>query len=246
MLNSMLYVNLTCRYEQPAENFIESNWVVSSRTNFVKKHVFARGGHLALVFWSVVMSGADSIIGVGAGLASVLTGGRHRPTFKCALIHLDSSRQIIALPYVNLLKTLNPDATFSGSMANMSYMDRYLARTIGRKDAFITSDGDGFITHYVSGTLKSIARGCYNSDNIIKRHLVTRLTYVLLAITSVITRIVDGIIGVIAALASFLTVGKFESINNLAYRGLQTPGIINDLFYCTIKFMNPWAGTSRA
>jgi hypothetical protein len=61
----------------------------------------------------------------------------------------------------------------------------------------------------------------------------------------VITRLVDGIIGVIAAVLSFLTLGKVASINNVAYRALQAPGIVKDLFKCTIKFINPWAGVEK-
>lgn len=242
----MSYFNLTYSFEKPAENYIEENWVHSNDTNFFKKQVGARVGHLALTPWSAVTSVADTIVGFGAGLAAIATQGKHKPTFKFAIEHLDSSKKIIVRPYVNLLKTLNPEAKFSGSISNAPYVHRYMAYVTGQKDAFITGDGDGFITSYVSEFLKDVARSCYNSDSFLKRHIASRLTYALLAVSSVITRLADGIIGVVAATLSFITLGKEESINNLAYRALQAPGIVNDIFYCTIKLINPWAGTSRA
>lgn len=110
----------------------------------------------------------------------------------------------------------------------------------------ISGDGDGFLSDLVINPLKDIARSCYNSDNFLKRHVASRLTYALLAVSCLVTRAVDGIIGIPAAGLSILTGGKFESLNNLAYRTLQAPGIINDLFYCTIKFINPWTRTSKA
>ena len=39
------------------------------------------------------------------------------------------------------------------------------------------------------------------------------------------TRVADGIIGIPATALSILTAGKFESLNNLAYRSLQAPDL---------------------
>ncbi len=106
--------------------------------------------------------------------------------------------------------------------------------------------GNGFITHFVTDALKNIARDCYRSENLLIQHVASRLTYAVLAISSLVTRAVDGVIGIPAAGLAILTFGKIESLNNLAYRSLQTPGIVEDLFYCTIKIINPWTGTAQA
>lgn len=178
----------------------------------------ARGAHLLLTPASFITSAVDTIIGLGAGLGAICTLGKNKQTFKVACNHLSSSDKLFVRPYVNFLKTINPEAKISG-------------------------DGDGFLSDLVINPLKNIARRCYNSDNFLKRHIASRLTYALLAVSCLVTRAVDGIIGIPAAGLSILTGGKFESLNNLAYRTLQAPGIINDLFYCTIKFINPWTGT---
>lgn len=241
----MSYTNITHSLEKPIEDYVSTNWVHSEETNCFKKQVLARGGYLVLTPWSTVTSVADTIVGVGAGIASIATGGAHKATFKFAMHHLDSSRKIVAQPYVNLLKTLNPEVELTSNTLPEDADTRYLQSLKSDGYPLIGANGDGFVTHYVTEALKNVARSCYKSDNFFKRHIASRLTYLLLAISSVITRVVDGIIGVIAAVLSFLTLGKVESINNLAYRALQAPGIVNDLFYCTIKFINPWAGTSK-
>lgn len=227
----MSYTNVTYASTKPAEHYVDSNWVQSDETTFLKKHVLARGAHILLTPSSFITCAVDTIIGLGAGLGAICTLGKNKQTFKVACSHLSSSNKLFVRPYVNFLKTINPEAKFSGDAA---------------KQAMISGNGDGFLSDLVIDPLKNIARNCYNSDNFLKRHIASRLTYALLAVSCLVTRAVDGIIGIPAAGLSILTGGKFESLNNLAYRTLQAPGIINDLFYCTIKFINPWTGTSNA
>ncbi len=241
----MSYVNLAKALEAPLKGYIAETCVHSEDTNCFKKHVVARVGFLALTPWSLATSTADILIGIGAGIAVIGTAGKQKEAWDFAMNHLNSSRKIVVRPYFDLLMALNPQAKFSGSIDNMPYVQRQTATLMGQKDAFITVEGDGFITHYVSEALKDVARNCYNSDNFLKRHVASRLTYLLLVISSVITRLMDGIIGVMAAILSFATFGKVESINNLAYRGLQATGIVQDVFYCTTKIINPWAGTKK-
>lgn len=234
----MSYTNVTYASTKPAEHYVASSWVQSDETTFLKKHVLARGAHLLLTPASFITSAVDTIIGLGAGIGAICTLGKHQSTVKVAFNHLSGSNKLFVRPYVNFLQTINPEAKFSGDAANQPFG---LA-----KQAMISGDGDGFLSDLVINPLKNIARSCYNSDNFLKRHVASRLTYALLAVACLVTRAVDGIIGIPAAGLSILTGGKFESLNNLAYRTLQAPGIINDLFYCTIKFINPWTGTSNA
>lgn len=224
----MSYINITNSSIGPVKDYVAKNWVSSEETSFVKKQVLARGAYLILAPASLVTSAVDAIIGVGAGIGAICALGKHKPTCQFTIKHLHSSDRMIAEPYVNLLKALNPDFEL----------------TEGR--SLIGAMGHGFTSHFIREPLKEVARSCYDSDSLLKRHVASRLTYALLAIASVVTRAVDGVIGVPAAALSLLTLGKFESLNHLAYRGLQVPGIINDLFYCTIKLVNPWTGTSKA
>ncbi len=236
------YENITYSLAKPIASYISSNLSNSSEASFYKKEILARGGYLLLAPLSIVTSLADTIIGVVLGVASIATAGKEKRIYNCTLDHLQSGRKIVVRPYVNFIKALNPEAKFSGSIENMDRMTRLFAEE--RKDAFITGDGDGFITDFVFDKLRSHAQKCYNSNNLVSRHIGARLSYGLLALSCLVTRAVDGLIGVPSAIISCLTFGKIESINNLAYRGLQFPGVIKDLFYCSVKIINPWAGTS--
>jgi hypothetical protein len=226
----MPYTNITNASVRPARKFVEDNWVRSKETTFLKKQVFARGVHLVLVPASLITSAVDAIIGVGAGIGAICTAGKHTQTYKFAMNHLCNLDRVFVNPYVNFLRAVNPEAQFSTDKNNVA----------------ISSMGDGFLSDLISVKLKNYARHCYNSDNFLKRHVASRLTYAVLAVACLVTRAVDSVIGILAAIFSVFTFGKFESLNNLSYRALQFPGIITDLFYCTLKFINPWAVTAKA
>lgn len=231
----MAYNNITYATTELAQSYVNRNWVLGKNTSFVKKHVLARGAHSILAPCSFITNSVDTIIGLGVGIGVLFTAGTHKPTFKFAMNHLDGSRKIFAQPFFNLLKTINPEAKFTG---NDQILNWHTSPLIG-------AYGNGFTAHFVIEDLKIVARSCYNSKNFLKRHVASRLTYALLAISCLVTRAVDGVICIPAASLSLLMVGKCESLNNLAYRTLKAPGIIHDLFFCTIRFINPWEGTQK-
>jgi hypothetical protein len=69
-----------------------------------------------------------------------------------------------------------------------------------------------------------------------------RLNYALQMISLLVTRVVDGIIGLPLAATSILTGGTFTELNSLADSALRAPGlIIKGLFVCTIGIINPEA-----
>lgn len=226
---------------KPILHYVEKNW--DNSYDCVKREVFARGAHLALVPISTVTSALDTIVGSLAGLGAIGTAGLHKPTVELYRRNIDSSRKIAARPFVNFLKFINPAAKFSGD-ENFVLSDYFDGDEDYNKPK-ISGDGNGFITNGVSKYMSKAAIEFSFSQNVFKRHVLSRLTYALMGIASLVTRAVDGAIGLVAAAFSIITAGKFESLNNLAYRGLQAPGIIGDLFSCAIKFINPWAGMYR-
>lgn len=82
-----------------------------------------------------------------------------------------------------------------------------------------------------------------SSDNFLQRCVVSRLSNTFLATFYLVGKVVCGVIGVLAATLSILTLGKLERINNMAFIYLQAPGIIKDLFHWAIKMVNPGAET---
>lgn len=236
---NMSYTNVTHSIFKPAESYVKENMDSSNLST--------KAAHLGLAALSFLTTSADSVIGLGAGFGTMLTYGKSMTVYKFSIYHLGSSKAVLLLPYKHLMEMINPEAKFSARVSQEAtpFM-RYLGSLVEDKLPMITADGNGFISDLFVEPLKDIARTCYSSDNFLKRHVASRLTYALLAISCIVTRAVDGIIGVPAGLLSLVTGGKYESLNNLAYRSLQAPAIINDLTYCAIKVLNPFTGTKAA
>jgi len=223
----MAYLNTSYAYLKSAEEYVEDNWVYSDSPSFSKKHLLARGAYFFLAPASLITSAIDTIVGLGAGIGTICTAGRYPQPYKFAMNHLSSSNKLFSHLYLNFLRAINPEAPFMED---------------GDNPPRISINGDGFLSDLVISPLRKTARSCYNSNNFLKRHVASRLTYAVLALSCLVTRAVDGVIGIVAASLSILRCGKIESLNHLAYRALQAPGIINDLFYCIIKCINPWTG----
>jgi len=237
------FEGITSYTTNPMQRYVSTEWVASKNTTFIKKNILSRLAHLGLVPLSIITCALDTIIGLGTGLGSIAIGGTNRELFQFAHKHLEASGAMAPISYLNILRTLNPEANISydeKSKTNLVLEDYGIIKL---KHPIVSASGNGFITHYAHISLKNLARSCYRSDNVFHRHISSRLTFGLLAIASVITRAVDAAIGTIAGMFSLVTFGKILWVNNLAYRALQAPAIAQDLFYCTNKLINPWTGT---
>lgn len=207
-------------------NTMNFHWVYSPETNFIKKQILARGVNLILTPASFATGCLDTILGAIAGVRALCTAGRNISTLKISYNHLKSTQSLIARPYLNFLRAINPEAETRGcSIFGLEIQD----------------SGEGLLTNELVKKFKENIGDYRRSRNYLMRHVATRLAYALMAVSCVITRLADGIIGVPAACLSIFTAGRFAPLNNIALRGLQAPGIIKDLFYCTVKVINPWA-----
>lgn len=206
---------------------VNQGWVVSEETNLLKKQVLARGAYLLLTPVTFAACCLDTILGAIAGVGALCTAGRSTPILNVSYNHLKSSQSLIVRPYIHFLAAINPEF----EMASCSIF--------GFK---IKKHRNGLLSDPVIDKFAEQATDYRYSNNFLKRHIATRLTYALMAVSCVVTRLVDGIIGVPAACLSILLVGRCAPLNNIAFEGLQATGIINDLFFCTVRFINPWAG----
>lgn len=216
------YESLTSNCVMSLDNYVADNWAVSQK--FLKRHVLARAGFFALAPLSILTTFADTFIGGVSGTLSLITLGKSRKIYFFSADHLSSSKNIIATPYLNLIRTLNPQARFDS------------------EKGIIKRDGNGLITNFVYKKIKKQVSDCYKSSNIFKKHIATRGFFIALGASSVICRVVDGILGGLATPLSFLTFGKFHTINHIAVRGLKAGGMVQDVYYCAVKFINPWTG----
>lgn len=135
---------------------------------------------------------------------------------------ISHSNRIIAEPFKRLLQTINPKVLRGESCKNY---DR----------PCISAKGIGFIANQVHIAVNYLT----TTENSLYRHIISRLVCALAPIAYIIARIADGIIGLAVAPFALLLCGRWESLNNLAYRGLQAPGIIFDLYRCAIRFITP-------
>ena len=216
----MAYTNVTTSIASPISNYADSCAHPSNPKNrtFFKESVLSRGAHFTSTPVYAFTNTIDTIIGLVAGIGALCTLGMHKPSYTFACKHIICADFLISDVYLGLIKMINPRLSLDDS-ANKA----------------------GMITEFVSTMLEKRANAFRDSDSIFKSHVASRLTIALLALSSIVTRVADGIIGLGAAGLSILCLGKVDELNSLAYRGLQVTGIISDLFVWTVMIINPWA-----
>lgn len=209
--------SITASYVDSAEQYIETNWVKPKDAGIFKRQCLSRVCHLGLVPLSGAAGLVDMIAEGFFGLVNLVTAGKNGWSGRKVQRSFLTSGAILAKPYANLLKAVNPKAK-------------------------IENDWGGVCFSFLIPRLDRLAQGCSDSPNKFMHHVASRLTYVLAAISSVVARIIDVIIAVFAVILSFATVGKKEGINTCAYQGLRITAVINDVFNFATKVINPWAG----
>lgn len=212
--------------------FVGKDWSCARKkireTSFFAEHIVARCSHFFLIPLSIIAGAFDSLGGIFLGIPMILTAGRFPKLNKYAFEQLYGSGEILAGPFRYLLKTLDPDIKFSFG-----------------NEFSIPAGGIGFITHYVLDALTLKAYSFLNSTSFFERHIISRLTYVLLGIACLVTRVVDGIIAIPITLLSLFFLGRVKWLNNIAFRALQVPNIIGDLFLCAMGIIDPSLNQGR-
>lgn len=219
----MSFVSITDSTVAPYEKYVDKEWVKSTEANFFKKHVLARGAYLVLAPCYAISCALDAIIGLGAALGSICTLGLYKPALKSAEIHLNKGTDILLYPYSNLLKAINPAAKFQLTIKGPSYLERKL---------------DLLIDNTISKPL-NFAVKCANSDNLLKRQVVSRLTFALITVSALVNGVATSIFGMPAVVLSFLTFGKFSSINRIAQLGAATPAVVLSIYVSVLGVINP-------
>jgi len=177
-----------------------------------------RAAFLTLVPLSLITSITDVVTGVFGILAEAATLGNNEQLVKGTNVQLKASRFIACGPYLNLLKAINPHAPFTKRRETIGYLAK----------SFITPTFKMFTT-------------CKKSPRLFHRQISTRLTVALSLVAATVSRVLDAIISLIAAPLSIVTFGKFQRINDIALNALKAPGLIFDLHYSTLLFINPFA-----
>lgn len=218
----MSYNDSLSQINYAAQQFINLTWVNSNETSFFERQVLARAGYAVLTPLSVGTVLFDTFVGAVGSLAALATLTLNKSAFNFAVRHLSYSNLLLADPFENLLKTINPNAQIHEDKRN------------------------GFISAYVIESLHEFAKMTYESDsNALIRHGLARLTYALAAVAAVVTRVADIALGLVAGALALLTFGAFDQINSIAYKALKAPGVIADLMECGFLFINPGLAALR-
>lgn len=188
---------------------IHTNWADDGNT-FLEKQIVARIAALALAPLSFLACASDIVSGVLPGCFTLITGNEDLADL--AYMELQSSYYLLSRTYFLFLRTVNPQAE--------------------KESVYLLTD-------IVHRKLVSYAENLIESDSIISSKILSRLVYVALAVASVVTNAIDGVIGAAAAACSMITLGYFDKLNGTAYAGLRFPGLIYDLFFCAFRLKDP-------
>lgn len=209
------YINITKEF---LGNDYQKKWQ-SEEATIWQYHFMSRGLTVLTGVATPFTTALDTIIGLGAFLGAGVTLGRIDYFNKHMSNHLHSFKVLPSRTMRSVVKFFKPKAKF------------------GKKVDF----KNGLITECVKTTLNRALAICSREDsNIFNRKITTRLI-ALLQIVASITRIADFCIGLVATLLVVITLGSSESINDIAFRGLQITGLVTDILEACIKFLNPSA-----
>ena len=169
----------------------------------------------------------DTVAGAIMGIVSTVFY-EHSQRKKAAKLLSHSS--LVPLPLTILLCMLTPTAT---------------ATIKNSKNEEMSESLNGPFTVAISERIRKFAEDNAAKDQptfkeyILKRHIVSRLSFALFAVSSVVTRVFDCVIGVVAFVLAVVTRARVPYFNHYAVRGLKLTGVIGDLVYAILKFVDP-------
>lgn len=157
-----------------------------------------------------------TVAGVAASALSVLTLGKWESINDMTIL-VCQERFIIAKPYHDFIKILNPYFKFKGSKS---------------------LEQPGIVSEKTSAFFYHAAYRNSQSTSPLNKYVFSRALYVLGACTFPIARTTDLALGVLAAAVSIPLLGRCESINNFAITQLGL-NFIQDFFIGIRGIVNP-------
>lgn len=190
------------------------------KQSFLTREVASRAAHAAFAPFTFLANCLDT----GLGLLALGTLGFHQQTTLFADRQLCISKYLISSLYWQALNVLNPHVVVTRS-------------GIVTRSGMIAFEGDGLLHERVV-CLKNKASNMARSTDF-SGIVGSRTLHLLYGVASVVTRLADAAIAVPAIPLSLVTLGKIESLNNLARRSAQATGLIKDISFCIIHMVDP-------
>jgi len=159
----------------------------------------------------IVPIALDAITSVVTTPLSCITFGQSRCINRIAQKSYFSNF-IFTSAYIGLISILNP------KINQQSYAD------------FVGKEPKGLLTFFIVKPFFNSAQKLSSKQSFCKRHIVSRIYFAIGGLLSIITRIVDAAIGLIAALLVAVTLARVKVINMFAIKCLVTfPGVFHDV-----------------
>lgn len=163
----------------------------------------------------------DTIVGIYGGGVSIMTLGTIPEINKFAKDNLLVTQDIVANPFFSLIKALNPKAA---------------GETVS------PSTSGGLLTRDFKASLIAAGKSCTESmDDFVTREIHSRVIFGITAVVCVILRVIDAVFAAIFSFFALVALGKWDSMNKYAYRAMQFPGILLDIYECTRLCINPYS-----
>lgn len=184
--------------------------------------------HYSCILGEALTSSIDTLIGVVVAAASLVLRNDH--TIHVAQNLLSSTRKCLGNVFFRVLNIIDADIQLK-------------QRTESNKIKVCCS-GDGIFAGIYRQILANPAQEiAEESKNLVAKHLFTRIAYAAFILGVPLFRVMDLAVGIIAAIAAFswllLTEKSIDSLNNVAYRGLQIGGIVDDLYFAVMNLTEP-------
>lgn len=156
-------------------------------------------------------------VGIGYTACSLLTLGKVPQCNTYAFSFTSQAKWILPGLYVGAMKVVNPKFSLSDDSPSWSG-----------------------VTHtIVAVEILNLARELASSPRFISKEIASRVAFLKYGATSIITRIADLALGVLAVVASLCTLGCIPKINRFASEQLTVFGIIPDVCTALRYTLNP-------
>lgn len=196
--------------EEPDES---SPKIKNDCTSKFHRNVTCRAAYGLAVIGYTTVSSIDNVLGAIAAVGSLLTLGCSKSINKKAMSLTGAGSGIVSNTVMTFLCVINP---------NIVYEQNDTITSTFREKAI------------------ELARELRESNNCLKKYGASRAVYFGFAIASIVTQIIDFIIGIFAALGALFTLGHFKKLNSRAYSSLQLT-LLHNVYYGLVKTINPWA-----
>lgn len=198
-----------------------------NESNRIIREVFGRVGYAGNVLITPFASSIDLAFGSIAGFFSLLPAGYFKQLNHYAFDAIQKGGEGLPMTFASLLRTINPHAEMT------TLVDAY--------DEHEVEELNGILSEKTSAFFRDLSDNAKAFENPIARHVATRLVATASLLSTVVTRIIDFVIGIFAALAALITAGKWERCNQFAYNCLRITALVNDVYLGLMLIANPWA-----